>query len=63
MSHEVQIRPAKTMRNDTIALANGSRQQFFMHVEMAMREISIAIKLSSKGQKKNSRLDTSLSAT
>ena len=44
-------------------LPNGSRQQFFMHVEMAASEISIAVKRSSRGQKKNSRLDASLSAT
>jgi hypothetical protein len=44
-------------------LPNGSRQQFFMHVEVAMREISIAVKRSGKAQKKNSRLDASLSAT
>ena len=48
---------------DAIARPDGSRQQFFMHVEMALRDISIAIRLSSKGQKKNSRLDASLSAT
>jgi hypothetical protein len=51
----------KTMRY--MILPNGSGQQFFMHVEMAiMREISINIDERAK-KKVNSRLDASLSAT